>query len=31
MGHGFQIPDLYKSGWFVVGLAVVTALGLAAL
>ena len=31
MGHGFKIPELYKTGWFVVGLSVVTALGLAAM
>jgi succinate dehydrogenase (ubiquinone) cytochrome b560 subunit len=31
MGHGFKIPELYKTGWFVVGLSVVTALGLAAI
>jgi len=29
MGHGFKIPELYKTGWFVVGLSVVTALALA--
>ena len=31
MGHGFKIPELYKTGWFVVGLSVLTALGLAAM
>ena len=31
MGHGFKIPELYKTGWFVVGLSVLTALGLAAI
>merc|ERR1719383_1289907 len=31
MGLGFKIPDLYKSGYFVVGLSVVTGLMLAML
>jgi len=31
MGHGFKIPEVYKTGWFVVGLSVVTALGIAAM
>merc|ERR1719383_535900 len=30
LGHGFKIPEVYKTGWFVVGLSVVTALALAA-
>merc|ERR1712203_364987 len=31
MGHGFKIAELYKSGYFVVGLAVLCSLGLCAL
>ena len=31
MGHGFKIGELYKTGWFVVALTMVTALGLASL
>merc|ERR1719394_2391854 len=31
MGHGFKIAELYKTGWFVVALSVVTALGIASL
>merc|ERR1712098_539493 len=31
LGHGFKIPEVYKTGWFVVGLSVVTALALAAI
>ena len=31
MGHGFKIPDLYKTGYAVLGLSVLTALMLAAL
>ena len=31
MGHGFKIAELYKTGWFVVALTMVTALGLASL
>jgi len=31
MGHGFKIPELYKTGWFVVGFSVVTGLALAAM
>ena len=31
MGHGFKIPDLYKTGYTVLGLSVLTALMLAAL
>ena len=30
MGHGFKIPDLYKTGWSVLGLSVLSALMLAA-
>lgn len=25
MGHGFQLPDLYKTGYFVLGLSFITA------
>jgi len=31
MGHGFKIPEVYKTGWFVVGLSVATSLALAML
>lgn len=31
MGYGFSMPDLYKTGWTVVALSVVTALALAAM
>ena len=31
LGHGFKINELYKSGWFVVGLALLGALGMACL
>ena len=31
MGWGFQLPDLYKTGWTVVALSVVLGAALAAL
>merc|ERR1712098_525761 len=31
LGHGFKIPEVYKTGWFVVGLSVATSLALAAI
>lgn len=31
LGHGFKIPELYKTGWFVCGLSVLAGLGLAAM
>ena len=29
MGYGFNMPDLYKTGWTVLGISVLTAVALA--